>query len=43
MTLQSQTESDQSLYQHPDVYQFHRTPIGVDLHKISFLTQDFLS
>ena len=34
MPLQSLTESDQSLDQDPDVYQFHRTLRGVDLHKI---------
>ena len=34
MPLQSLTESDQSLDQHPDVYQFHCALRGVDLHKI---------
>ena len=34
MPLQSLTESDQSLDQHPDVYKFHCALRGVDLHKI---------
>ena len=34
MPLQSLTESDQSLDQHPDVYQFHCALRGVGLHKI---------
>ena len=34
MPLQSLTESDQSLDQHSDVYQFHCALRGVDLHKI---------
>ena len=34
MPLQSLTESEKSLDQHPDGYQFHCTLRGSDLHKI---------